>query len=88
MHDGSWSVNLETPEYAGDEDQVVADAITAIEHTRPGYHVNLVTHGANGHPETYLYGPLDAEFDDVEYAFVEQCGCGGYVTRVHRGERA
>ena len=84
-HDASWSANLETDEYAGDEARVVADAIVAVESTRPGFHVNLVTHGANGHPETYLYEALDRAFGDaVDYEFVDQCGCGGYVTRVRR----
>jgi len=83
-HDGSWSVNLETDEYAGDEDATVADAVVAVDHTRPGHHVNLVTHGENGHPETYLYADVEAAFDDVTVEFVDRCGCGGYVTRVHR----
>lgn len=35
----------------------------------------------HGHPETYLYVTLDEL--DVDYEYVEQCGCGGHVTRVH-----
>ncbi len=81
VHDNSWSANLELAEHAGDRERVLADARSAIEHTAPGYHVNLVTHGDNGHPETYLYEVLDDL--GVDYEFVEQCGCGGYVTRVH-----
>ncbi|MFB6097396.1 MAG: CGCGG family rSAM-modified RiPP protein [Haloferacaceae archaeon] len=84
VHDNSWSANLEGPEHAEDRDLVIAQALAAIEHTTAGNHVNLVTHGEHGHPETYLYPALAAEYgDDLEWEFVDRCGCGGYVTRVH-----
>jgi putative CGCGG family rSAM target protein len=82
VHDNSWSANLEREVHADDRDLVVAQALDAIEHTTPGNHVNLVTHGAHGHPETYLYDVLE-ETGDVTFEYVEQCGCGGHVTRVH-----
>lgn len=83
-HDASWSANLERDQYADDPDLVVAHALDAIEHTASGRHVNLVTHGAHDHPETYLYPALDdALDDDASYEYVERCGCGGHVTRVH-----
>jgi hypothetical protein len=46
--------------------------------------VNLVTHEAHGHPEI-LYDTLADQFNgaDVEWEYVEQCGCGGHVVRVH-----
>lgn len=84
-HDNSWSANLEGPEHAGDPDRVVAEALDAIEHTVPGNHVNLVTHGDNGHPESYLYDALataDGDVADLEWEYVERCGCGGHVVRV------
>ncbi|MFC3476743.1 CGCGG family putative rSAM-modified RiPP protein [Halobacterium litoreum] len=84
VHENSWSANLEHPEHAGDRERVVADALDAVRKTAPGYHVNLVTHGESGHPEDYLYDALaDAFGDDVDWEYVEQCGCGGHVTRVH-----
>jgi putative CGCGG family rSAM target protein len=83
VHRNSWSANLERPRYADDRDRLVADAVAAVEHTAAGYHVNLVTHAAHGHPETYLYPALDERLDDARYEYVEQCGCGGHVTRVH-----
>lgn len=82
LHDNSWSVNLEKPIYSNDSDLVVEGAIAAIEQTATGNHVNLVTHSAHGHPVEYLYERLDEAFDDVTWAYVDQCGCGGYVTRV------
>lgn len=83
LHDNSWSANLEKAEHADDRELIERQAIDAVEHTTPGNHVNLVTHGDHGHPGEYLYGVLD-EFDgDVEWEYVEQCGCGGHVTRVH-----
>ncbi|PSP53410.1 hypothetical protein BRC67_01875 [Halobacteriales archaeon QH_3_68_24] len=47
-------------------------------------HVNLVTHGEQGHPSEYLYEAVRAGVDaDLETEYVDQCGCGGHVTRVH-----
>ncbi len=83
VHDNSWSANLEKPHHADDREFLLAHAVDAVEHTTPGNHVNLVTHADHGHPETYLYDHLDEEFDDVDYDYVQQCGCGGHVTRVH-----
>jgi putative CGCGG family rSAM target protein len=84
VHDNSWSANLEQPAHADDRELVVEQAVTAIEHTTDGHHVNLVTHGDQGHPETYLFAELESAFgDEVDVEYVEQCGCGGHVTRVH-----
>ncbi|PSP86317.1 CGCGG family rSAM-modified RiPP protein [Halobacteriales archaeon QS_1_68_17] len=83
IHDNSWPANLETPRYAGDRAAVVEGALTAIDHTAPGNHVNLVTRGDNGHPERYLYQALEDAVDgDLDWEYVQQCGCGGHVTRV------
>ncbi len=86
-HENSWSANLEKPAHADDAGFVVEQGIDAVEKTAPGYHVNLVTHGAHGHPEEYLYDALEDAFDtdEVSWEYVEQCGCGGHVTRVHVG---
>lgn len=87
VHDNSWSANLEKPQHATDIDLVISQAIDAIEHTKPGNHVNLVTHADHGHPSEYLYEPLEETFgtDDVTLDYVDQCGCGGHVTRAHIG---
>ncbi|AGN02692.1 hypothetical protein L593_13765 [Salinarchaeum sp. Harcht-Bsk1] len=83
-HDNSWSANLEKPEHADDPDVVVAGAKRAVEYTLPGNHVNLVTHGDHGHPEEYLYDVLRDTFgQQIAVDYVEQCGCGGHVSRVH-----
>jgi putative CGCGG family rSAM target protein len=84
-HESSWSANLETAEYAEDRSLVVADALEAVERTAPGYHVNLVTHGTHGHPERYLYPALERRLgdEDLAWEYVDRCGCGGHVTRVH-----
>lgn len=84
VHDTSWSANLEKPHHADDRDLVLEQAVDAVEHTAPGNHVNLVTHEAHGHPGGYLFPALAETFgDDLEWEYVDQCGCGGYVTRVH-----
>jgi putative CGCGG family rSAM target protein len=83
VHDNSWSANLEKPQHANDRERVVDQAVEAVEHTAPGNHVNLVTHGDHGHPTDYLYSELEARLDDLDWEYVEQCGCGGHVTRVY-----
>ena len=84
VHENSWSANLEGPEHAEDRDLLVRQAIDAVEHTAAGNHVNLVTHGDHGHPEEYLVDALEAELGgDLDWEYVEQCGCGGHVVRVH-----
>lgn len=80
----TWSVNLEGPEHAENRPLVVDESLRAVEQTAPGYFVNLVTHSDHGHPSEYLYGALRDEFgESVRVEYVERCGCGGYVTRVH-----
>ncbi|WP_226042948.1 CGCGG family rSAM-modified RiPP protein [Natrinema sp. DC36] len=84
IHDNSWSANLEKPEHADDRQLVVDQALSAIDHTASGNHVNLVTHANHGHPESYLYDVLESEGgDDVDWEYIEQCGCGGHVVRAH-----
>ncbi|TKX82891.1 CGCGG family rSAM-modified RiPP protein, partial [Halorubrum sp. SS5] len=52
--------------------------------TAAGNHVNLVAHGDHGHPAEYLFGALESAFGDaVDVEYVERCGCGGHVVRVH-----
>ena len=83
VHDNSWSANLEGPEHAEDREYLVEQALSAVEHTAPGNHVNHVTHGEHGHPETYLYDALESEYGDrVAWEYVDRCGCGGHVVRV------
>lgn len=85
IHDNSWSANLEKPEHGESRELVVQQAIDAVEHTAEGNHVNLVTHETHGHPSEYLFSALGDEFDvaDIDWEYIEQCGCGGYVVRVH-----
>jgi putative CGCGG family rSAM target protein len=84
VHDNSWSVNLETPEHAENRELVLSQAIDAVEHTARGNYVNVVTHENHGHPKSYLFDVLTDQFGgDIEYEYVEQCGCGGHVTKVH-----
>ena len=82
-HECSWSANLEREVHATDRELLLRQARQAVEHTAPGYHVNLVTHGEQGHPESYLTHAIRTAFDDVRIEYVQQCGCGGHVTRVH-----
>lgn len=84
VHETSWSANLEGDAHALDRDLVVRQAIEAVTHTARGNHVNLVTHGDQGCPEAYLYDELESEVEtELTVEYVDQCGCGGHVTRVH-----
>ena len=83
VHDTSWSANLERDFHAEDMSLVVEQALEAVSHTTSGYHVNLVTHGVHGHPETYLFDALRERDGELRIEYVEQCGCGGHVSRVH-----
>lgn len=85
IHENSWSANLEKPQYEDDLSLLKRHAIEAVEHTASGHHVNLVTHEAHDHPEGFLYDTLDERFGDeeVHWEYIEQCGCGGHVVRVH-----
>ncbi|MHB9285849.1 CGCGG family rSAM-modified RiPP protein [Halobacteriales archaeon Cl-PHB] len=83
VHDNSWSANLEKPVHAEDRGTVLDGAVEAIQHTASGNHVNLVTHGKHGDPTDYLVDHLETEFDDLDWEYVDQCGCGGHVLRVH-----
>lgn len=81
-HDTSWSANLEHPRHAEDRELLVTEALDAVSKTAPGRYVNLVTHTDHGHPSEYLYSALESEFDEIEFEYVDKCGCGGHVTRV------
>ncbi|RQG90783.1 CGCGG family putative rSAM-modified RiPP protein [Natrarchaeobius chitinivorans] len=86
-HTVSWSANLEGPRHAADRELIVEAALDAVEATAGGTHVNLVTHGDHGRPERYLWDELEAAFDGIKLEYVDRCGCGGHVTRVHVEER-
>jgi putative CGCGG family rSAM target protein len=84
VHDNSWSADLELPEHGGDRELVVRHALDAVEHAAAGNHVNPVTHATHGHPSACPFTVLGDGFgDDVDWEYVEQCGCGGHVVRVH-----
>ncbi|WP_226013489.1 CGCGG family rSAM-modified RiPP protein [Halomicrobium salinisoli] len=81
-HDRPWAADLETEAHAADRRLTVHEAIDAVEQTRAGRHVDLVTHERHGHPSTYLYRPVRAVDRRVELSDEGRCSCGGYVTRV------
>ncbi|KYP80022.1 CGCGG family putative rSAM-modified RiPP protein [Ferroacidibacillus organovorans] len=82
---GSWSINLETEEYALDRDLILKDSMEAIYKTTPGYFVNLAVAQNHGNPDDYLVPALQNHFgNQIHIRFIDQCGCGGYVYRVTR----
>lgn len=84
---GNWSMNLETDEYIEDSNLIVQDSIEAIDETEPGYFVNLAVAENHGNPDTYLIPALESKYGpEVSITFIDQCGCGGYVYRVHKNK--
>lgn len=85
VHDRPWAADLETDAHAADRQLVVDEALDAVDQTRPGQYVDLVTHERHGHPSTYLYEPIRSLDLQVDVYDEGRCHCGGYVTRVTVG---
>jgi putative CGCGG family rSAM target protein len=88
-----WSLNLEDPYYEEHPEEALKEALDAIQKTGPGYYVNLVTPDKLGEPNQWLIPEitqrlqgLDQQVERIDY--VDQCGCGGYVTRVYKAAAA
>ncbi|AOM83756.1 CGCGG family putative rSAM-modified RiPP protein [Salisediminibacterium beveridgei] len=80
----SWSASLEHGDYATDRALVIRHGLEAIEETAEGTHVNLVTPAGFGNPLKYLMSPIRQLYGNaVDIEFIDQCGCGGYVLRIH-----
>ena len=78
-----WTKDLEHDEYEHDIDLIISDALLAIEETKVGCFVNLVTSVVFGNPVDYLQPLIQALYaEHVRIKFIDQCGCGGYVLRV------
>jgi len=81
-HDEPWVADLEADEHAADRVLTVAEAVDAVEQTRAGRFVDLVTHERHGHPSSYLYENVVSVDRPVDLSDEGRCSCGGYVTRV------
>jgi hypothetical protein len=84
-----WSLNLEDPYYEERPDEMFTESMAAIKQTDIGFYINLVTPGKNGDPRSWLIPHLKQQLDleSVEWKeirYVDECGCGGHVTRVYR----
>lgn len=84
-----WSLNLEDEEYAEQPEMLLEAAVEAVAETGEGCYVNLVTPGLLGNPEEWLIARLTDRLTEEKVLFsriiyVDECGCGGYVTRVVR----
>lgn len=89
MKKGDWSLNLEDSYFETHPEDVIAESMAAIQRTKEGYYVNLVTPGACGDPRDWLIPQLSAQVRQAnlpvrDIRYIDQCGCGGYVTRVFR----
>jgi putative CGCGG family rSAM target protein len=81
-HDRPWVADLESEAHVADRQLTVSEAVDAVEQTRTGRYVDLVTHERHSHPSSYLYEALRSVDRRVELSARGRCSCGGYVTRV------
>ena len=86
---GDWSVNLEDGYGPDDKEEIIQESIQAISRTKRGHFVNVVTPGPCGDPEFWLVPQLEKRLAQQDITiermvYIDQCGCGGYVTRVYR----
>jgi putative CGCGG family rSAM target protein len=81
--DKDWTKDLEHDEYEQDIDLIIKDALEAVEITKSGRFVNLVTSENFGNPIEYLQPLLEQVFKEkIQIQYIDQCGCGGHVLRV------
>jgi putative CGCGG family rSAM target protein len=84
-----WSMNLEDAYYDDHPEELLKDALEAVQTTASGHFVNLVTPEGVGHPEQAFIPSLIARMQEdniivKDVRYIDECGCGGHVTRVSR----
>jgi hypothetical protein len=89
LKQGDWSLNLEDDYYEAHIEEMLTESVDAVRQTKQGHYVNIVTPGANGDPRSWLIPELLVRLEQAELPIqgiriIDQCGCGGYVTRVYR----
>jgi len=89
IREKNWSLNLEDSYYEEHIDEIVPESVKAVVQTKPGCYVNIVTPEEYGDPRDSLIPQLSSqlmkkEIPVKEIRYIDQCGCGGYVTRVYR----
>jgi hypothetical protein len=89
MKEKDWSLNLEDPYYVDNPLAVLKESIEGVRQTREGCYVNLVTPGRCGDPNDSFIKQLEQQLQVEELSvksiqYIDECGCGGYVTRVYR----
>ncbi|WP_081756961.1 hypothetical protein [Gorillibacterium massiliense] len=84
-----WSINLEDDYYEQNPLELIPAALDAVKSTASGYYVNLITPGCFGNPLDDFIPKLMSRLSEERIAvrevrYVDECGCGGHVTRVFR----
>lgn len=88
LKEKNWSLNLEDPYYEANAEEMLHECMDAIKQTKEDCYVNLVTPGSHGDPRVWLIPQLtmllEQENQSVrEIRYIDECGCGGYVTRAY-----
>jgi len=89
MKEGDWSLSLEDPYFESHIEEIFTESLAAVQRTKSGHYVNLVTPGACGDPRVWMFSQLLSQLQKAglsvqDIRYMNQCGCGGHVTRVFR----
>lgn len=84
-----WSLSLEDAYYEENPAAILDESVNAVRETMTGRYVNLVTPGTYGDPREAFIAELEQRckqegVDFTEIRYIDECGCGGFVTRVYK----
>ena len=89
MKNKDWSLNLEDLYYEDKPNIMIQESVEAVRLTKQGFYVNVVTPSINGDPRNWLIPALEDQLtaqgiDRRDILYIDECGCGGHVTRIFR----
>ncbi len=84
-----WSINLEEDYDPNHPEALIEESVEAVQQTASSFYVNIITPGEAGHPEDGFIPQLTDELNRLgiqieRIVYIDECGCGGHVTRVYR----
>lgn len=89
LKEKDWSLSFEDPYYEKNFEEIFGESIDAVQRTKAGRYVNLITPGVHGDPRNGFIPQLLSRLKQADLAvrevrYIDECGCGGFVTRVFR----